>query len=235
MAKGLRIGTRNAPPAHAGGVPQPLAHGHVPRHSLPVSISRARSTHQPVALGDHVVPVDRLEVLLARRHEGVARRGRPKRSVAMRTISRTQSSTKRGSHVGLLDDLDLVAALHQLVDLRAHRRLDDLEQRLRLDAPRCSPRGSRCGACRCRAGCAWPPARPRRRARSRSSSKPASRSRSLRALHDHLLRARAGGHALSLDADQPARADAATPPRSRTACRSPASACPTPGVGLCSG
>ena len=70
-------------------------------------------------------------------------------------------------HVRLLDHLDLVGALHQLVDLGAHRALDDVEQGARPRWRRRSPRGSRCGACRCRAGCGWRPARPRRRARSR--------------------------------------------------------------------
>ena len=62
-------------------------------------------------------------------------------------------------HVRALDHLDLVAALHQLVDLRAHRALDDAQQRLGLDAARRSPRGSPRAAGRCRAGCGWPPAR----------------------------------------------------------------------------
>ena len=48
--------------------------------------------------------------------------------------------------VGLLDDGALVGALHQLVDLRAHRALDDREQVLRVDVGRCSPRGSRCSS-----------------------------------------------------------------------------------------
>ena len=45
--------------------------------------------------------------------------------------------------VGLLDDLDLVRALHQLVDLRGHARLGDRQQRRsrrsRRRSPRCSP------------------------------------------------------------------------------------------------
>ena len=57
----------------------------------------------------------------------------------------------------------------------------------------------------------------------------------LRAVHDELLRARAGGHALGLDADQPARAAVGSPPPSRTACRSPGSREPEAGVSLCSG
>ena len=60
------------------------------------AISRSELAEQPVALGHDVVLVDRLEVLLAGRDEGVRRRGRRTRSIAMRTISRTQSSTKRG-------------------------------------------------------------------------------------------------------------------------------------------
>ena len=48
-------------------------------------------------------------------------------------ISRTQSSTKRGRAVRLFDDLDLVGALHQLVDLRGHARLGDRQQRRRVD------------------------------------------------------------------------------------------------------
>ena len=110
--------------------------------------------------------------------------------------------------VRLLHDLDLVRALHQLVDLGAHRRLDDLQQRLGLDAVRRSPRGSRRRACRCRAGCAWRPGRTRTRWAISCLAEALLLEPLARALGHHLLRARARGHALGLDADQAARAAA---------------------------
>ena len=51
---------------------------------------------QAVALGQDVVLVDRLEVLLAGEHERLVAERPRTRSTAWRTISRTQSSTKRG-------------------------------------------------------------------------------------------------------------------------------------------
>jgi len=58
----------------------------------------------------------------------------------MRIISRTQSR-RTAAAVRLLDHLDLVGPLHQLVDLGAHRGLDDLEQALASSA-RCRPRAA---------------------------------------------------------------------------------------------
>ena len=46
------------------------------RRGSPLASSRVELADQAVALGHDVVLVDRLEVLLARQHEGVARRGR---------------------------------------------------------------------------------------------------------------------------------------------------------------
>src|SRR5215218_8739977 len=64
------------------------------RLALPVQLAR-EVAEQPVAVGDDVVLVDRFEVLLPVPRKALAPRC-PRRSTAMRTISRTQSSTNRG-------------------------------------------------------------------------------------------------------------------------------------------
>ena len=74
-----------APATRAGG----LAGGRVP-----VELGAQLAQHA-VALGHHVVLVDRLEVLLARRDEA-ASSSSGKRASTPAIISRTQSSTKRG-------------------------------------------------------------------------------------------------------------------------------------------
>ena len=86
----------------------------------------AEVTEQPMALGHNAVLVDRLQVLLAGGDERVAAEvtealGRHADHLAHTVLHEARV------HVRLLDDLDLVRPLHQLVDLRAHRRLDDLE------------------------------------------------------------------------------------------------------------
>ena len=102
----------------------------------------------------------------------------------------------------MLDDEQLVRPLQQLVDRRAHRRLDDVDEPLGVElAVRCRRR-----ACRGRAGCASRAGRARGSARRRSSSKPASSSRSRRLVADEALRARARVDAGRLDADDAADA-----------------------------
>ena len=64
--------------------------------------------------------------------------------------------------VCVLDDEELVGALQQLVDRRAHRALDDLDEMLGVDSL-----ASRRGACRGRAGCASRAGRARGCARRR--------------------------------------------------------------------
>ena len=51
-------------------------------------------------------------------------------SSALLTIRRTESSTKRGVQMRVLDDEELVGPLQELVDRRAHRALDDLDELL---------------------------------------------------------------------------------------------------------
>ncbi len=87
---------------------------------------------QAVAFGDHVVLVDRLEVLLARGDEAGAVQPGEGGDHSRHHLAHAVLDEARTA-VGLLDDLDLVGALHQLVDLRGHRALDDLQQRLGVD------------------------------------------------------------------------------------------------------
>ncbi len=71
--------------------------------------------------------VDRLEVLLAGEHVG----GVVELSEAPDDPGDHLADAvldEAGTPVGLLHDLDLVGALHQLVDLRGHARLGDLQQ-----------------------------------------------------------------------------------------------------------
>ena len=68
-----------------------------------------------------------------RAHTKLAPSSSGKPSTTPAIISLTQSSTNRGTTVRLLDDLDLVGALHELVDLGGHRALDDREQRGRVE------------------------------------------------------------------------------------------------------
>ena len=126
----------------------------------------AQLAEQPEAVGDDVVLVDRLEVLLAGGDERVvAELGQPLDDAADHLAHAVLDEARPA--VRLLDHRALVGALHQLVDLRRHRVLDD---RRAAAARRCrcrSPRGSRRAACRARAGCASRPGPPRRSARSR--------------------------------------------------------------------
>src|SRR4051795_9082053 len=76
--------------------------------------------------------MDRLEVLLARRHERAGQQLREALDDAAHHLAHTGLDEARVA-MGLLDDGALVRALHELVDLRAHRALDDLQQVLGLD------------------------------------------------------------------------------------------------------
>ena len=154
-----------------------------------------------------------------------------KRSSAPRIISRTQSSDEARPPVRLLDDLDLVRALHQLVDLEL------------TSSPRRSPAARRAStsASQSSGQPTWSVPMPRwlcvatgtavEHARSISSSvKPSARSRS---------RARAATARCAYgDAVMPCAARrragacrARRPPPCRAACRSPASAMPDAGAG----
>src|SRR4051795_8965125 len=92
----------------------------------------AELAEQPEALGDDVVLVDRLEVLLARRDERSVAELREALDDPADHLADAVLDEPRAP-VRLLDDLGLVGALHQLVDLGAHRLLDDLQQARRLD------------------------------------------------------------------------------------------------------
>ena len=85
-----------------------------------------------MAFGDDVVLMDRLEVLLASRDEARAVERREGGDDARDHLAHAVLD-EAGPAVRLLDDLDLVRALHQLVDLRGHARLGDLQQRGRVD------------------------------------------------------------------------------------------------------
>ncbi len=90
---------------------------------------------QTVPLGDDVVLVDRLEVLLAGGDERAAvELGEGLDDPADHLTHAVLDEA--GPAVGLLDDLDLVGALHQLVDLRGHAGLGDRQQRRRIDLGR---------------------------------------------------------------------------------------------------
>ncbi len=100
----------------------------------------------------------------------------------------------------------LVGALHQLVDLRAHRCS---RRSAAAPAPRSRPgrpRGSRRRGCRYRAGCGWRSGPARGSARSPRRPKPSSPRRSRARPATTLLGAGAGGHPLGLDAGQGAGA-----------------------------
>ena len=87
----------------------------------------AHLAERPESLRDDVVLVDRLEVDLARRHERAVVELREPLDDAADHLAHAVLDEPRPA-VGLLDDVRLVGALHQLVDLRRHRLLDDLEQ-----------------------------------------------------------------------------------------------------------
>src|SRR5215211_2438348 len=91
----------------------------------------AQLAHRAVPLGHDVVAVDRLEVDLAREQEvavGEAREALegPRERCADGVLDEARPQVR------VLDDEELVWALEQLVDRRAHRRLDDLDETLRV-------------------------------------------------------------------------------------------------------
>src|SRR5215207_11302179 len=81
-------------------------------------------TEQPGALGDDVVLVDRLEVLLARRHEGVVAQAAEALDRASNRLAHAVLHEPRTTR-RLLHHHALVGALHQLVDLARHRVFDE--------------------------------------------------------------------------------------------------------------
>ena len=80
----------------AAGRLEPLALGHVVAGVLAALELGEDLREQARALGDDRVAVDRLEVLLAGEDEAAVAELADRRSATRRTISRTQSSTKRG-------------------------------------------------------------------------------------------------------------------------------------------
>ncbi len=164
----------------------------------------AKLRQQAVAFGDNVVLVDRLEVLLARRDEACAiqlwKAGDDARDHLPYAVL---DEARMG--VGLFDDRDLVGALHQLVDLRGHARLDDLQQRRGVDLgdalldaadlQRAEP-----ALVVCRDG------HPSEDALDLILGEPIGEQALARAVSDELLRTGAGGHAGGRHPDDPPRA-----------------------------
>ena len=115
----------------SGARGEPLIEARLARRACPSDLL-AQLREQAVTLGHDVVLMDRLEVLLARGDE-------------VRTVQRGEHADDAGDHLanavldearaamGLLDDGDLIRALHQLVYLRGHAALGDLQQRRRVD------------------------------------------------------------------------------------------------------
>ena len=210
-------------PARRAGQARPSSHSRRVTWCMDVLVGlelALQLAHQAVALGHHVVLVDRLQVLLARHHEDArrraartrrppcgsprarsprrsadggarARRPRPRRGASSARRSRSSSTPRRSGAGG---------------------------------APRSGCRsspGSRRTACRARAGCAWRPARARRRARSRrrrSRRPPAARARG------RIISSCAHGHAVM---------PCACTPTSRRVPRSDATADPISPYMLC--
>ena len=111
---------------------QPVIQRGVPRQGRVRGYLLTQLAEQTVALGEDVVLMDRLEVLLARRDEaGAVQAGHPSEHTREHLPHAVLHEPRPG--VGPFDDGDLVGALHQLVDLRGHARLDDLQQHGRVD------------------------------------------------------------------------------------------------------
>ena len=191
-----------ARPLVAAGRLEPLPLGHVMAGVLAGLELGEDLAEQAGALRDDGVAMDRLQVLLAGEHEAALARGRGRPRRLARTISRTQSSTKRGLRWAFSTTATLVRALHQLVDLGAHRLLDDVQQVAGVDVQRRRPRGGRCEASRCRAGCGSRPGTASKTRSISSSVKPSATRRSRERSGDQLLGAGAGGHPLGLDAGE---------------------------------
>ena len=98
----------------------------------------AELADRAAALGEDVVVVDRLEVDLAREQRSRRRRA---------PVASSSSALERDAHgvldeprleMGVLDDEELVGALEELEHRRAHRALDEIDERLGVDvAARC--------------------------------------------------------------------------------------------------
>ena len=148
--------------------------------------------------------MDGLEVLLAREHERVVlelgqRVDQPAQHLAHAVLDETRPAVR------LLDHGELVGALHQLEDLGAHRLLDDAQQRLRAQLGVAPLRAADVEA----ADAALVVGRDRHGLEHPLDlvvgeallDEPLARR-----VGDQLLGARAGGHALRLDADEPPHA-----------------------------
>jgi hypothetical protein len=94
----------------------------MPAAGSPVS-SSVRAPRRSRTLGDDLVRVDRLEVDLPREKEVASSSSGSVSSADCRAIARVLDETRL--QVRVLDDEQLVGALQQLVDRRAHRALDD--------------------------------------------------------------------------------------------------------------
>ena len=167
----------------------------------------AQLAEQAVAVGDDVVLVDRLEVLLARGDERVvAQLGQPVDDAADHLPHAVLDESRAA--VGLLDHRALVGALHQLVDLRRHRVLDDREQPAGVDVGVAALRAADVE----RAQAALVVRRDGHGGEDALDlvlAEPVREQPLARALLHERLRARAGGHALGGDAAEPARAGGA--------------------------
>ena len=98
---------------------------------VPDSSSARSSPDRPLALGEDVVRVDRLEVDLAGEEEVTVGELRHRVEGALEREPHRVLDEAR-LQVRMLDDEQLVGPLQQLVDRRAHRALDDRDQVVRV-------------------------------------------------------------------------------------------------------
>ena len=221
---GRRRGRRRRPrgPGGAGvlAAVEPLAHGELALGVLARAQLVAQLREPAEALGHDVVLVDRLEVLLPRRDERVGMQvGHPVDDAADHLAHAVLDEARPA--VRLLDHDALVGPLHQLVDLRRHRVLDDREQPLAVDVDVAVLAAADVQ----RSQPALIVGRDGHRLEDPLDlvlaeavrEEPLARAR----LHER-LRARACGHALRGHPDEPAGALARWPRRCRAGCRSPA-------------
>src|SRR5680860_1467900 len=111
----LNAETRGGRSIERGSSVQPLARGHVMGGARVSGQLGLQLADQAVALGDHAVLVDRLEVLLASQDERVVAEPGELVHRAADHLAHAVLHEARVA-VGLLDHLGLVGALHQLVD-----------------------------------------------------------------------------------------------------------------------
>ena len=129
-----RSGAGGAPRNRGGGYRtqratgrlEPLALGHVVARVLAARELGDDLGQQPRSLREHGMAVDRLEVLLAGEDEAAVAELREGLGHAPDHLANAVLD-ESGIEVGLLDHGHLVRALHELVDLRAHRLLDDVQ------------------------------------------------------------------------------------------------------------